>query len=117
MTKTILETVQPVIVIRLGQTRPSLIINEALQSNDEFLYRWGNNPPSMFYEGVIDTRIKSPLRQPQRLEGRGKYLYKYQPIRSKRKGTHALKTFYIRYSVILAILTLASETLWQASHR
>ena len=117
MTRTILETVQPVIVIMLEQTRPSSIINEALQSNDEFLYRWGNNPPSMFYEDVTDSRIKSPLRQPQRLEGRGKHLYKYQPIRSKRKGTHALKTFYIRYSVILAILTLASETLWKAPYR
>ena len=85
MTKTILETVQPVIVIRLGQTRPSLIINKALQSNDEFLYRWGNNPLSMFYEGVTDTGIKSPLRQPQWLEGRGKHLYKYLTIRSKRQ--------------------------------
>ena len=83
MTRTILETVQPVIVIRLGQTWPSLIINEELQRNDEFLYRWENNLPSMFYEGITDMRIKSPLRQPQRLEGRGKYLYKYQPIRSK----------------------------------
>ena len=62
MTRTILGTVQPVIVIRLGQTYPSLIIDEALQSNDEFLYRWGDNPPSMFYEGVTDTGIKSPLR-------------------------------------------------------
>ena len=70
MTETILGTVQPVIVIRLEQTRPSLIIDEALQSNDEFLYRWGNNPPSMFHEDVTDTRIKSPLRQPQRLERR-----------------------------------------------
>ena len=117
MTRTILETVQPVTVIKLEQTHPSSVINEALQSNDEFLYRWGNNPPSMFYEDVTDSRIKSPLRQPQWLEGRGKYLYKYQLIRSKRKGTHALKTFYIRYFVILAILILASETLWQALYR
>ena len=117
MTRTILEIVQPVIVIRLEQTCPSLIINEALQSNDEFLYRWGNNPPSMFYEGVTDTRIKSPLRQPQRLKGREKHLYKYLPIRSKGKDTHAFKTFYVRHSIILAILTLASETLWQAPHR
>ena len=85
MTTTILGTVQPVIVIRLEQTRPSLIIDEALQSNDEFLYRWGDNPPSMFYEGVTDMRIKSPLSQPQQLEGRGKHLYKYLPIRSKRQ--------------------------------
>ena len=85
MTKTILETVQPVIIIRLGQTHPSLIINKVLQSNDEFPYRWGDNPQSMLYEGVTDTRIKSPLRQPQQLEGGGKHLYKYLPIRSKRK--------------------------------
>ena len=85
MTKKILGTVQLMIIIRLGQTRPSLIINEALQINDEFPYCWRDNPPSMLYEGVTDTRIKSPLRQHQRLEGRGKHLYKYLPIRSKRK--------------------------------
>ena len=112
MTRMILETIQPMNIIRPEQTSRSLIINEALQSNDESLYRWVNNPPSMFYEDVADSRIKSPLRQSQRLEKRGKHLYKYQPIRSKKKGTHALKTFYIRYSVALVILTLASETLW-----
>ena len=85
MTGTIIGTVQPVIVIRLEQTRPSLIIDETLQSNDEFLYRWRDNPPSMFYEDIVDSRIKSPLRQSQRLEERGKHLYKYQPIRSKKK--------------------------------
>ena len=85
MTRKILETVQPMNVIRPKQTCRSSIINEALQSNDEFLYRWGNNPPSMFYEDVADSRIKSPLRQPQRLEGRGKHQYKYQSIRSKKK--------------------------------
>ena len=76
-TRTILRTVQPVIVIGLVRTRPSLIIDEALQSNDEFLYRWGNNPPLTLYEGITNTRMKSPLRQYQRLEGRGKHLYKY----------------------------------------
>ena len=85
MMRKILETVQPVNIIKPEQTRRSSIINEALQSNDEFLYRWGNNPPSMFYEDVADSRIKSLLRQPQRLEGRGKHWYKYQPIRSKKK--------------------------------
>ena len=85
MTGTIIGTVQPVIVIRLEQTRPSLIIDETLQSNDEFLYRWRDNPPSMFYEDVTDTRIKSPLRQHQQLEGRGKHLYKYLPIKPKRE--------------------------------
>ena len=73
------------IVIGLGRTCLSLIIDEVLQSNDEFPYRWGDNPQSMLYEGVTDTRIKSPLRQLQRLEGGGKHLYKYLPIRSKRK--------------------------------
>ena len=76
-TRIILRTVQPVILIGLEWTRPSLIIDEALQSNDEFLYPWGDNPPLMLYKGVTDTRMKSPLRQHQRLEGRGKHLYKY----------------------------------------
>ena len=85
MMRKILETVQPVNIIRPEQTRRSSIINEALQSNDESLHRWGNNPPSMFHEDIADSRIKSPLRLSQRLEERGKHLYKYQPIRSKEK--------------------------------
>ena len=85
MTRMILETVQPMNIIKPEQTDRSSIINEALQSNDESLYRCGNNPPSMFYEDVVDSRIKSLLRQSQLLEERGKHLYKYQPIRSKKK--------------------------------
>ena len=85
MMRTILGTVQPVIVIKLEQTRPFLIIDEALESNDEILYRWGDNLPSMSDEDVTDTRVKSPLRQHQRLERRGKHLYKYPPVRSKRQ--------------------------------
>ena len=80
----ILETIQPISIIRPDQTRLSSIINEALQSNDEFLHRWGNNPPSIIYEDVANSRIKSPLKQPQRLEGREKHWYKYQLIRSKK---------------------------------
>ena len=83
MLRMISETIQPMNVIRPEQTHRSSIINEALQSNDESLYHWGNNPPSMFHEDVVDLRIKSPLRQSQRLEERGKHLYKYLPIRSK----------------------------------
>ena len=54
-----------------------------------------NNPPSMFCGSITDARVKSPLTQPQRLEGRGKHLYKYLPIRSKRRYTHTLKIHYI----------------------
>ena len=70
------------VIIGRGRTRPSLIIDEALQSNDEFLYHWGDNPPLTPYRGVTNTRMKSPLRQHQRLEGRGKHLYKYLSMRS-----------------------------------
>ena len=87
MMRMILETVQAMNIIRPEQTSRSSIINEALQSNDESLYRWGNNPPSMFYEDIADLRIKSTLRQSQRLKERGKHLYKYQPIRSKKRYT------------------------------
>ena len=62
-----------------------LIYRKTRQNNDQFLYRWGDNPPLTLYKGVTDTRMKSPLRQHQRLEGRGKHLYKYLPIKPKRE--------------------------------
>ena len=104
MMRMILETVQPMNIIRPEQTGRSSIINEALQSNDESLYRWGNNPPSMFYEDIVDSRIKSPLRQSQRLEERGKHLYKYQPIRSKKKGTKNILCILCKENTLLLLL-------------
>ena len=88
MTKAILGTVQPMIVIKPGQTLSSSIINEALQSNDEFPYHWKDNPLSMLYEGVTDMRIKLPLRQHQQLENIGKHLYKILTHKVQKTGTH-----------------------------
>ena len=58
-----------------GLGHPSLIIGKALQDNDEPSYHWGNISPLTPYRGVTDMKMKPPLRQHQRLEGRHKHLY------------------------------------------
>ena len=71
------------------------------------------------YKDVTDSEMISPLRQSQQLEGRRKCLY-IPILETWQKGTRTLvhSDWYSNIAIlILAILTLASEALWQAPHR
>ena len=71
------------------------------------------------YRDVTDLEMIPPLRQNQRLEGRRKRLY-IPILETWQKGTQTLvhSDWYSNIAIlILAILTLASEALWQAPHR
>ena len=48
-----------------GRGHLSLVIDEALQDNDEPPYRWRDISLLTPYKGITDTEMKPPLRQHQ----------------------------------------------------
>ena len=92
-----------------------------LQGRHKSLYRWSTDDPLINISGKrykypIQASINSP---PQRLGERSKYIYRYHtPTKvqiEKKNLSHTHRYFEIP-SLILSILTLTSEVLWQTPH-